>query len=87
VTDDEVIQALVAVAARGGGGDLVDAAASRATTRRQRQLVALVRLHLAGDDDRFDALVRDHLAEHPDDVAAAWLAAVHCSHNDRRPRC
>jgi len=87
VTDDQVFQALVAVAVRDGGDDVVDTAASRATTRRQRQLVALVRLHLAGDDDRFDALVREHLAEHPDDVVAAWLAAVHLTDTDRRPRC
>ena len=87
MTDDELLQALVVVAVRSGRVDLLDTAA--AVTVRQRQLVALARLHLAGDDERFDALVRDHLSEHPDHVVAAWLAAVHrtTTTTERRPRC
>jgi len=89
MTDDELLQALVVVAVRSGRLDVLDTAA--AVTVRQRQLVALARLHLAGDDERFDALVRDHLSEHPDHVVAAWLAAVHrtttTTTTERRPRC
>jgi hypothetical protein len=46
-----------------------------ATTTRDRQLVALAEAHLAGDAELVDALVRDHLSEHPDNLLAAWIAA------------
>jgi hypothetical protein len=49
-------------------------AASLATTARERQLVVLAQAHVRGDTDLLDALVRDHLAEHPDHVLAAWIA-------------
>lgn len=52
-----------------------DAAGIAATRPRDRQLVALARVQLDGDDDLFDALVRDHLATYPDQLLAAWLAA------------
>ena len=39
--------------------------------------MAIATAHLDGDDDRLDALVRDHLADHPDNVLAAWIAAIH----------
>ena len=29
------------------------------------------------DHDLFDALIRDHLADHPDNVLAAWIATRH----------
>ena len=50
-----------------------------ATTTRDRQLVAVAAAHLAGDEDRLDALVRDHLADHPGSLLAAWIAAQHPS--------
>jgi hypothetical protein len=50
-------------------------AATHATTTRDRQLVALATAHLDDDADLLDALVRDHLSEHPDNVFAAWIAS------------
>lgn len=52
-------------------------ASENATTTRERQLVALATAHLDGDAELLDALVRDHLADHPDNVLAAWIAAQH----------
>lgn len=45
-----------------------------ALTVRDRQLVVLAQAHLNGQADLFDALVRDHLADHPDHLLAAWIA-------------
>lgn len=55
-------------------GFLTRATASAATTR-DRQLVALATAHLNDDAELLDALVRDHLSDHPDSVLAAWIAA------------
>jgi hypothetical protein len=52
----------------------LDRALRWATTARDRQLVALAAARLGGDADRLDALVRDHLADHPDNALAAWIA-------------
>jgi hypothetical protein len=60
-----------------GRRELLARAAGRAVTTRDRQLVAIATAHLDDDEDLFDALVRDHLADHPDNVLAAWLAATH----------
>ena len=71
---------LVAAARAGADGDrLLARAAAAATTTRDRQLVAIAAAHLAGDTDRLDALVRDHLADHPDSLLAAWIASQHPS--------
>jgi hypothetical protein len=51
-------------------------AAEHATTSRDRQLVALADAHLRGDGDLLDVLVREHLAEHPDNLVAAWIAGL-----------
>lgn len=48
-----------------------------ALTTRDRQLVAIARAHLNGDEELLDVLVRDHLADHPDNILAAWIAAHH----------
>ena len=83
--------ALVALAVRAGDPSLLEAAGRSASTRRDRQLVVLAATHLAADHERFEALVRDHLVEHPDHVVAAWLAAVHHEQStdqpNRRNRC
>jgi hypothetical protein len=55
---------------------LLDRANTVATTTRERQLLALVAAHLAGAADRVDALARDHLADHPDDLLVAWIATL-----------
>ncbi|MFL6183944.1 MAG: hypothetical protein ACJ745_03705 [Actinomycetes bacterium] len=57
--------------------ELLARAAATATTTRDRQLVAITAAHLAHDVDRLDALVRDHLADHPDSILAAWIATQH----------
>jgi hypothetical protein len=49
-------------------------AGGHAFTVRDRQLVVLAEAHLGSQADLFDALVRDHLAEHPDHLLAAWIA-------------
>jgi len=68
---------LVAAALVGDDGDeLLARAAATATTTRDRQLVAIAAAHLDHDSDRLDALVRDHLADHPDSLLAAWVASL-----------
>lgn len=61
--------------------DLLARAAKHAVTTRDRQLVAIAAAHLGDDEDRLDAFVRDHLAEHPDNLLVAWIAARHTSHH------
>jgi len=50
-------------------------ATKHARTTRDRQLVAIATAHLDGDADLLDALVRDHLSDHPDNILAAWIAS------------
>ena len=57
--------------------ELLARAAATATTTRDRQLVAVAAAHLADDEELLDALVRDHLADHPDSILAAWIASQH----------
>jgi hypothetical protein len=70
---------LVAAALICGDSDglLLARAMTHATTTRDRQLVAVATAQLEGDHDLFDALIRDHLADHPDNVLAAWIATRH----------
>jgi hypothetical protein len=58
---------------------LLDRAESVAVTTRDRQVVALARAHLEGGRDRLTALLREHLADHPDSVVAVWLSQRHDS--------
>lgn len=58
----------------------LDRAMPFAITARERQLIALADAHLRGDTDLLDVLVRDHLAEHPDHLLAAWIAGRPISH-------
>jgi hypothetical protein len=50
-------------------------AAKHAVTTRDRQLVAIATSFLDDDPDLLDALVRDHLSDHPDNILAAWIAS------------
>ena len=50
-------------------------AAVLADTTRDRQLLAIAAAHLANDHDRVDALARDHLVDHPDNIFVSWIAA------------
>lgn len=70
---------LVAAALAGPDGGRLLARAAAATSTRDRQLVAVAAAHLAGDEDRLDVLVRDHLADHPGSLLAAWIASQHPS--------
>ena len=54
--------------------DLARARPRAAGHARDRQLVALADAHLRRPADLLDALVRDHLADHPDHLLAAWIA-------------
>ena len=56
---------------------LLARAAASAVSTRDRQLLAIAIAHLDGDEELLDALVRDHLADHPDNILAAWIAARH----------
>jgi class 3 adenylate cyclase len=58
------------------GDDLVARAGQVAATTRDRQLVAIAAAHLRGQRDLVDALARDHLVDHPDNVLVAWIAAA-----------
>ena len=52
-------------------------AVRNATTTRDRLLVAIAEAHLDDDPELADAFVREHLADHPDSLLAAWIAARH----------
>ena len=54
-----------------------------AVKTRDRQLVAIATAHLRGERDLVDALARDHLVDHPDNVLVAWIAAA--SHQSTTP--
>ena len=55
---------------------LLTRAAASAICLRDRQLVAVATAHLRGDSDRTLLLARDHLAEHPDSLLVAHIAAL-----------
>ncbi len=50
------------------------------TDRCIRELIcgdaAAAAAHLAGHRNRVETLARDHLADHPDSVLVAWIAAA-----------
>src|SRR4051795_12402462 len=72
-SDDPLI--LVAAALFTPQGDrLLVRAETVATTTRDRQLVAIAAAHHRGDCELVDALARDHLVDHPDNVLVAWIA-------------
>ena len=48
--------------------------------------MAIARAHLAGDADLLDALVRDHLVDHPDSLLAAWIATQHAGPTGTDPQ-
>ncbi len=84
-SDDPIVLVAAALFAR-DGDDLVARAAELATTTRDRQLVAIATAHLRGDRELVDALARDHLVDHPDNVLVAWIAgASHRAGAPERP--
>jgi len=74
-SDDPMILVAAALFAPDGDG-LMARAQSTADTTRDRQLVAIATAHLHGERDLVDALARDHLADHPDNVLVAWIAGA-----------
>ena len=75
-TEPSEATVLVATALVDRRPDLLSRAEAAARTTRDRQLVAIAAAHLEGDADRVDALARDHLADYPDNVLVAWIAAL-----------
>ena len=74
-SDDPLI--LVAAALFASDADaLMARAKGLVATTRDRQLVAIASAHLEGDEDLVDALARDHLVDHPDNVIVAWIAGA-----------
>ena len=69
--------ALVVVMAALLGGDAagLQRARSMAATSRDRQVVEIALAHLDGRADQVDALARDHLVDHPDNLLVAWIAS------------
>ena len=74
---------LIAAAVRHPGSEeRLESAGRIATSLRERQIVAIASAFLAGEQDRVDVLARDHLADHPDSVVVAEIAAANLR---RRP--
>src|SRR3954467_10859190 len=72
-SDDPLI--LVAAALFAPDGDrLLARAETLASTTRDRQLVTIAAAHHHGDRELVNALARDHLVDHPDNVLVAWIA-------------
>jgi len=74
-SDDPAILVAAALFATDGDG-LLERAGDVAATTRDRQLVAIAGAHLQGRRDLVDALARDHLVDHPDNVLVAWIAGA-----------
>jgi hypothetical protein len=72
-TVEQLIAAALAAPHEAG---LVDKAEAAAVTTRERQLVAIAAAHLRGERKLVDALARDHLVDHPDNVLVARIAAA-----------
>ena len=74
-SDDPSILVAAALFATDGDALMVRAGGLAATTR-DRQLVAIAAAHRRGERDLVDALARDHLVDHPDNVLVAWIAGA-----------
>jgi hypothetical protein len=80
-SDDPMVLVAAALFASDADGLMVRAGRI-ATTTRDRQLVAIATAHLRGERELVDALARDHLVDHPDNVLVAWIAgATHKEHS------
>ncbi len=64
------------------GAELLARAHGMAATTRDRQLVAIAAAHRRGERELVDALAREHLVDHPDNILVAWIADA--SHNQER---
>jgi hypothetical protein len=77
-SDDPLILVAAALFASDADG-LLNRAQRMAATTRDRQLVAIATAHRRGERELGDALARDHLVDHPDNLLVAWIADA--SHN------
>ena len=75
-TSDEPMILVAAALFAADGARLIARAGGMAATTRDRQLVAIATAHLRGERDLVDALARDHLVDHPDNVLVAWIAGA-----------
>ena len=80
-SDDPMILVAAALFARDGHG-LIARAGAMATTTRDRQLVTIAAAHVRGEGELVDALARDHLVDHPDNVLVAWIAGASNSNKE-----
>jgi ABC-type uncharacterized transport system ATPase subunit len=74
-SDDPLILVAAALFAP-DADDLLARAEGVALTTRDRQLVAIAAAHRRGEHELVDALARDHLVDHPDNVLVAWIAGA-----------
>jgi len=75
-SDDPMILVAASLFAVAEQGDLLARARALVTSTRDRQLVAIATAHLNGEHQLVDALARDHLVDHPDNVLVAWIAGA-----------
>jgi hypothetical protein len=80
-SEDPTILVAAALFAPDGDG-LMARAAGLAVTTRERQLVAIAGAYLGGERELVDALARDHLVDHPDNVLVAWIAGASDSNKE-----
>lgn len=66
---------LVVAALLDRNADRLDTAKGVAQTSRDRQVVEIARASLAGLTEQVDALAREHLVDHPDNLVVAWIAS------------
>jgi hypothetical protein len=75
-TSDEPLILVAAALFAADADGLMARARGLAATTRDRQLVAIAAAHLRDERDLVDALARDHLVDHPDNVLVAWIAGA-----------
>ena len=80
-SEDPLILVAAALFAPDADG-LLARAEGIATTSRDRQLVAIATAHSRGERELVDALARDHLVDHPDNVLVAWIADASQRHKE-----
>src|SRR3954447_4619078 len=86
-SNDPLVLATAALFSPRGDG-LLGRAGRLASSTRDRQVVAIAAAHQRGDRQLVDALARDHLVDHPDNVLVAWIAdaSQNQSHKEEEER-
>lgn len=81
-TEDALVMVMTALLELDPAG--LQRARTMAATSRDRQVVEIAQAQLDGRIDQVDALARDHLVDHPDNLLVAWIAsgAVVPTHRD-----